>query len=289
MKLLTEIWRRSGGSIATYAEIDRNKLGGAFSERLITREHMNSAVNLLPPQVVGVDQYFSALTFGGPARSNANFCGSSILFADLDEVNPVVLDPRPSLAWETSPDSFQAVWYLDVTIRNYGVWADLNKRMTYHTGADRGGWMGSKLLRVPGSMNFKREYEQDGLMRVPRGAVVLETSMTFRHQLLQETLPLVEPKTRRVSDNHPIPLEPREREWIMRAHWDNLPLRARAMLTKKVNDRSLHIVRTANELINAGISREAAFQLIWVQPWCKWRTDRNDPERLWEEILIAGR
>lgn len=274
-QLIKEIWHYSGGTYGSFAEIDRYK-GGYFSERF----HVRREVDAIPRQIVGVDQYFSALTFFEQRRSNDTTVGPGLLFADLDAVDPHDLAIKPSAAWETSPGSYQAVWWLTASIGEYGEWADLNRRMTYHVGADRGGWMGSKLLRVPGSYNFKRATPGG----VPKGNLLWHTNNQFDARDLEKALdPLKNRQENSSSTEHPALLEPREREWLVRALWPQIGLRGRYMLSKAlVPDRSLHIVQTINELNNGRLTPENVFQLIWVQPWCKWRPDK--PETLWAEV-----
>jgi len=234
-------------------------------------------------QPFGKDLYFTPLKFKG-RRSNENALSMGVLFADLDPVNPMTCDPEPSVSWETSPGNYQAIWYLREPWDFYQEWADVNQRLTYHLKADKGGWMGSKLLRWPGSLNWKRQ--RDGA--VPVGRVVSTTLVEYDFVELRDALPPIE-RTQVVSTGrHPvlntIPLLNEQ----LRMHWADISLQGRAMLTRdRVSDRSLHIVRTAHELLRSGLSTETAFNMLWVAPWNKWRTDRHMPEKLWEEILLA--
>lgn len=269
------IWTRSKGQHFSYAWINRT-LDNRFHEFFGVRAAVQS---------FGEDLYFSACGFTQKKRSNETWAPSAVLFADLDEAVPFDLNPAPTYAWRTSPRMYQAVWFLDRFITDYQEWAQLNKAMTLHTNADTGGWQGSKLLRVPGTLNFKRA----DVSGVPLGDVVIWNPDAI-HSVgtLKKILPDVSVRARRVSDDHPPLGMVEDRTRLMRRYWDAITLRGRSMLTtSNVNDRSLHIVRTIHELLNGGLDAETTFHLVWVQPWCKWRTDRNDPERLWEEVLLA--
>ena len=269
-ELLQNIRDHSGGTYFSYAEIDREKPGVSFSERFHTRKDF-----VVPRQYIGVDQYFSALSFLEPRRSNDTVGGwMKLLFADLDGARPQDCDPLPSVAWETSYESYQAVWWLSKPIEIYGEWADLNRRLTYHVGADRGGWMGSKLLRIPGSYNWKRGGQRGHILPVFNLAYdPAELDVLFSPARKAAPAP--------VWGDHPEPLAAREREWLLRLHWPQLGLRARSMLSQlAVPDRSLHIIRCINELDK--LHPNDIFQLIWVQPWNKWE---NNPGRLWQEIM----
>lgn len=234
----------------------------------------------------GMDLYFSPLKFQGK-RSNQNAVGMGVLFADLDPVDPrEIEDLPPSVAWETSPGNYQAIWFLSTHWDFYSEWADVNKRLTYHLGADKGGWMGSKLLRWPGSFNWKRK---QGVF-VPHGTLVMNTDREYDFPHIRDELPSIFARRPSFDETapHPKPLPPSEQNWLLRSYWASLSLQARSMLTReRVTDRSLHIVRTANELARCGIEPEGAFHMLWVAPWNKWRTDRYMPERLWQEVLDA--
>jgi hypothetical protein len=82
------------------------------------------------------------------------------LWADLDAVDPRKLGAlKPTIAIETSPKRFAGLWLTDRVAE-----VSLNKRLTYHLGADKGGWCQTKLLRLPGSRNHK--YRPAPIVRV---------------------------------------------------------------------------------------------------------------------------
>ena len=230
----------------------------------------------------GWDLYFTPLKFNG-RRANANTMMCGVLFADLDPVEPASLDIPPSVAWQTSPGNYQAIWYLRKPWGFYREWADVNQRLTYHTNADKGGWMGSKLLRWPGSLNWKRY--SNGV--VPVGKVVSSTTVEYDFVELRDALPPIERIEPISTGRHPV--LPRESySTLQRMVWNDITLQARAMVTRdRVSDRSLHIVKTAHELLRCGLSAQVVFNMLWLAPWNKWRTDRHMPEKLWEEILLA--
>jgi hypothetical protein len=82
------------------------------------------------------------------------------LWADLDAVDPRKLGAlKPTIAIETSPRRYAGLWLTDRVAE-----VSLNKRLTYHLGADKSGWCFTKLLRLPGSRNWK--YQPAPLVRV---------------------------------------------------------------------------------------------------------------------------
>ena len=73
-----------------------------------------------------------------------------MLWADLDEANPEAITFTPTIAIQSSPGRYVGLWLTDATVSE-----DLNRRMTYHVGADRGGWDLTQVLRMPGTVNHK--------------------------------------------------------------------------------------------------------------------------------------
>ena len=203
-----------------------------------------------------------------------------VLFADLDAVHPSDIAIRPNVAWETSPGSYQAVWSLDKPINDYDTWADLNKRMTVSTGADPGGWAGSKVLRVPGSWNYKRN--------APGKLLWWKRDPSYPVKMMQKMLPELAPKPTVLDKfEYPTPMAVKERDWYLGLHWNNMSLRGRSLITKfRVSDRSRHLVKTAH-ILSTTLPAETVFQLLWMAPTCKYRTDRYRPEILWEIVQRA--
>lgn len=109
----------------------------------------------LPDATYG-DVYFCPNLFSRPRRRKELVLPSVWLYADLDAVCPVQNDAEmsPTIAWESSPERYQALWELD---RRLGPaeHQDLNRKLTYALGADRGGWDITQVLRVPGTLNHK--------------------------------------------------------------------------------------------------------------------------------------
>lgn len=109
------------------------------------------------------DIYFPANLFEGKRRIEQNVAAERVLYADLDPVDPRTLPAslRPTIAWESSPGHFQAVWLLD-KLKQGATWGgNENHRLTSLIGADPSGWDSTQLLRVPGRPNFKPEYRAE--------------------------------------------------------------------------------------------------------------------------------
>jgi hypothetical protein len=105
------------------------------------------------------DIYFCANALRSQSLKKGNVLATPYLHADIDDAVPDAFKPRPNILWETSPGRFQGLWSMKTAID-----ADLaqknSKRLAYTYGADKNGHAPNKLLRVPGSVNMKPEYNR---------------------------------------------------------------------------------------------------------------------------------
>lgn len=279
-QIVSSILARSKGPTAFLAALGRPDAiegNGKFREWPISPEHVKAEFGIRE-QEHGYDLFFTPLRFD-ERRLNHKAGPAGVLFADLDDAPTPVI--RPSVMWETSTGMRQAVWFLDEPEHDLERWADINQRLTYYLGADRGGWMASKLLRVPGTVNWKR--------RDIGGHPKFNPQAIYNLKQLDAHLPLLD-KPRGYSEEDVPPARPSDYLWAQKVSelWPTLSLMTRSMLmSEKVKDRSLHIVRIAKQLKNDGVSATDTFYLLWPRPWNKWRTDREDPGMLWAQIHSA--
>lgn len=107
------------------------------------------------------DLYFTPNLFKGKRRVEQLVMPERVLYADLDPVDPNTLAEKPTIAWESSPDRYQAIWLLDSEREGASKANGPNHRLTAAISADPSGWDSTQLLRVPGRPNFKFEYTAD--------------------------------------------------------------------------------------------------------------------------------
>jgi hypothetical protein len=101
--------------------------------------------------------WFGVNLFERTLRRTEYALAGRLVYADLDACNPEIVTPKPSIALETSPGRYHAVWRLDQRI-DPDVAADYSRRIAYKysvSGADKSGWDITQLLRVPYTRNFK--------------------------------------------------------------------------------------------------------------------------------------
>jgi hypothetical protein len=113
------------------------------------------------------DVYWCPSIFEKPHRRLELAMDEHALWADLDEVDPRGIDEhyKPTIAWETSPGRYQALWIITGGDVQGASWpGNENQKLTYFLGADHSGWDTTQLLRLPGARNHKYEYriEKDG-------------------------------------------------------------------------------------------------------------------------------
>lgn len=109
------------------------------------------------------DLYWCPSLFEKPQRKMELAMDEHALWADLDEIDPRdIPDYPPTIAWETSPRRYQALWIVTGGLMGASWMGNENQRLTYYLGADVSGWDTTQLLRIPGWENHKFEYWKNG-------------------------------------------------------------------------------------------------------------------------------
>jgi hypothetical protein len=105
------------------------------------------------------DLYWCPSLFEKDQRKMELAMDEHCLWADLDEVDPrEIKDYPPTIAWESSPGRYQALWLISGGLMGASWQGNENQRLTYHLGADPGGWDTTQLLRLPGWRNRKFQH-----------------------------------------------------------------------------------------------------------------------------------
>lgn len=262
-QIVRECWERSNG---TYT----------FSAINSPTRQWEEINDIDDPLTVQGDHYFAPLTFSAPRRCNDNAPQrAALLWADLDRVDPDTLEVEPHHLWETSPGSFQAVWWTEWA--DIDVILDLNKRLTYFLEADRGGWFASKLLRVPETYNWKRREDGPHGFFVPFGSYWHDISGRPEYTIaeLEAVLPPVHTKT---VSSAPMPkLDPS----LVLAQYPKLVGR---LNQNHVTDRSKRLWHMARWLDKQGVPADHIYAMLTVQPYNKYV---GRPDALWNLVQKA--
>lgn len=238
------------------------------------------------------DLYFTPNIFVGELRKDEWTGEERALYADLDEVDPRSLDGsiRPSIAWESSPGRYQAVWLLNRTWVGASERGGLNHRMTLYTGADASGWDTTQLLRVPGRPNFKPQYRGEDGKPAP-GRLLWSGRSQHDPESLDELLP-------EIADQHIVDdVEEAEIDQVdRRAVWSRVRLHVArnvreymAMKSWQVegHDRSDVLWQIERELADAGCTVAEIVAVVKDTAWNKYADRANGIQQLKHEAIKA--
>jgi hypothetical protein len=175
------------------------------------------------------------------------------------------------------------MWLLDRTVPPRRL-ERLNQRLTYLTGADKGGWSLTKVLRVPGSESTK--YED----RFTVGPLVVDAEATYTVEDMTELLKDVEVTPGAAAIHMPQgDLPDRDATWKRRRR--RIPVRARQLINAQTvlpsDDRSARMWELENLLLDAGLKPEEVLVLVRATIWNKYRGQRRELVRIWTEIAKA--
>lgn len=282
VKFLQSVWSAQPGTGFVFISY-KLKGDGVWVDRPITwphkvertRKELNKALR------EGTDVYFCPNLFSSNKRRLTDVKPSVWLYADLDPVNPSDLVLAATSAWETSPSRYQCLWRVKVAL-NSKQHPTLNQRLTYLTEADKGGWSLTKVLRVPGTKNFKREepvegrlmwhdlqhYQVKTVVAAVKGVKVLPGSIPARGLELPD-----------------MPADS-----VLHKYKERLPKRALKLLrahTATVGERSDRLWELECLLLDSGLTPEEALILVRETVWNKYAGQRRELPQLWSEIQKA--
>jgi hypothetical protein len=245
------------------------------------------------------DLYFTPCTFSEPRRLRKNANPGRWLFADLDHVPPESLEALgllPTLAWETSPSRYQALWLLDRPLRQRSL-EKLNQAMTYATGADKGGWSLTKVLRFPGSVSTKHVTVEDPEPWLVR-LVPLPGRAADRTYISHDLARIIEPLADAAQASESAGFEDFDPDdlptyrTVFNQMRKSMSVRARQLLSAKsvVNgdDRSAKLWELEGLLLRAGCTPEQTFVLVRASVWNKYRGQTREVPMLVNEIRKAA-
>lgn len=240
------------------------------------------------------DLYFTPNTFTGESRVAQLTGEETCLYADLDEVDPrLEIDPeiKPTIAWQSSPGRFQAVWLLRSAYIGASEMGGLNHRLTAMIGADPSGWDTTQLLRVPGRPNFKFGYKDEKDNPAP-GELLWVTNKKYRPQYFERILPDLELYGLGMEvDDHEIDAVDRHEVWgRVRLKVSHTVRQYMSLKTRQItedHDRSEILWQIERDLADAGCSVAEIVSIIRVSPWNKYVGRSNEVSQLKSEAMKA--
>lgn len=253
-KLLSAIWGQHKG----YVSLPYKDVGGTWHEAPLVPWDGTSLPDL--PDIKA-NRYFCPVVFSKPKRNKDYALPTNILWADLDPIHPDQCRLKPSIAWESSPGRYQALWFLTTDVPPEDA-AAMSKRIAYADGGDHSGWDLTQVLRIPGTKNYKYESAPDGkLLWARRSAYAVS-----------EILAAYPP----VNGDTPHPGEvvegwPQVPEATIQLATQNLPMAYRRRLTQNTAgaDRSKEFQMLARDILKTGVMPEVAAHIMQRSTWNK--------------------
>lgn len=238
---------------------------------------------------MSVDVYYCPNLFKSDNFSKDNVLLCPSIYSDLDECSPEDVMPPPSLAVETSPGRFQALWVIQEGMPPE-VGEDMSKRMAYayaDRGADLSGWDLVQLLRVPGTFNMK-------YIDTNSGPVVVQRLNTRFAQYRNGEIDLPE-VAETDSSKFPFPteLEPGTGRELMDRFRARLPERAfrrHDEVPLPVNGQSTwsqNLFGLEMDCYEAGMTREQVYQVCLDAACNKFARDGRTTNYLWQDVCRA--
>ena len=233
------------------------------------------------------DLYWCPSLFEYPHRREDLAMDEHSLWADLDEIDPeTIKDYRPSIAWESSPGRYQALWLAASGDFQGASWpGNENQRLTYYVGADRSGWDTTQLLRVPGWVNHKLDYEQDG--HSPIGKLLWVDGPQY-HPGDFSDLPEINGLTGGLTDALELEIESVDRHKVLAGVKLKLTRRIRDLISSRTasGDRSDALWEMERGLADAGCSVAEIVAIVRETVWNKYAGRADEMKRL---ILEASK
>jgi RecA-family ATPase len=223
------------------------------------------------------DQYFCPVVFSEAKRKKEYALPTNILWADLDPVNPTSCRIRPSIAWESSPGRYHALWFLSAEVPPEEA-ANLSKRIAYADGGDKGGWDLTQVLRIPGTHNFKYE-------SAPEVKLLWAKSTAYSVEEIQAAYPRVNGDAAPTNGMQ----WPAVDEATVNMAITSLPvgLRRRIMQDTTGGDRSLELQKLTRDLIRHGVSPEIVLVIIQRSTWNKFAGRADEHSALVKQVESA--
>lgn len=241
----------------------------------------------------GDDLYWCPSLFEKNERKIEYAMDEHALWADLDEVDPRNLsdDLKPTIAWETSPGRYQGLWLI---MRGFDIqgasWAGgENQRLTYHVGADSGGWDTTQLLRIPGWGNHKPQYRKENKGKPYQGKLLWhDKSRRYLPDHFND-LPELDVHTKGMGDVLETEIDRVDRHEV----WGKVRLKVNKtvreyMTAREVSgDRSEVLWQIERELADAGCSVTEIVALVRPTVWNKYAGRADELRRLTSEAYKA--
>lgn len=263
MLLIVQLWKRQPGS---HFCISTKSASGKWRDNWFKKAELKDVAAFIGDNL-DKNIYFCPHGFTQPDRKKEYACPPKMLYADLDSSDPKKLDLQPTIALESSPGRYVGFWETDETADEA-----LNRRLSYSIGADVSGWDLTQVLRVPNTRNYKYH-------TTPRVRILWHDGPTYEVRRLERMIPQM--KSVMGDDLDDAAAKTFKRYEKKMPRW----LRKELISGKpQAGKRSEVLWKMQNELLEVGMSREEAFDVLWACPWNKFKNRRDGVDQLWREL-----
>lgn len=263
MILQVKLWKRQPGK---WFCISTKSLTKKWEDHWFSRGQFKEVADFINENA-DKDIYACPHGFSDKTRRKEFAIDPCLLYADLDECDPRDIEIKPTIALESSPGRYVGYWLTDEPASE-----GLNRRLSYMIGADVSGWDRTQVLRVPGTRNYK--YDSP-----PRVRILWTDGPEYEVKRLEKMIPELKAvsgeeinrSAARVYSRY----EKRMPHWVRRELIRGKPVKGK---------RSEVLWKLQNALLEIGMSRDEAFDLLWVCPWNKFKDRRDGADQLWREL-----
>lgn len=273
-KLLSAIWGQREG----YVSLPYKEVGGTWHEAPLVAWDGTTLPEL---KDIHANRYFCPIVFSKPSRQKDYALPTNVLWADLDPVHPDQCRLKPSIAWESSPGRYQALWFLTSDVKPEDA-AAMSKRIAYADGGDHSGWDLTQVLRIPGTRNYKYEAAPEGkLLWAKRSAYSVSEILAAYPPVNGDAQHIGE-----VVDNWPtVP------EAVIQTAIQSLSLGLRNKLFNKSTegaDRSKHFQMLSRDLIKSGVLPEVTAHIMQRSNWNKFAGRPSERKDILRQVNQAA-
>lgn len=219
------------------------------------------------------DIYFCPNAFDRPSRKTPYALSTNYGWCDIDDNDIGRYNPQPNILWETSPGRFQGIWIWREPAEGK-IAEQYSRNIVYKQGGDQGGWSITKMLRLPGTINHKSDYNRP---------IVMLRAYDKRPQKVPPSISTIEKRKAARTPASAI-ASGDDRGAIMRRYRRKMGLPAGALMTARRvlrEDRSGAVFLIVSGLIDAGAPDADIVTVLVGNPYfvAKWGTDRARAEQ----------
>jgi hypothetical protein len=233
--------------------------GTGWQEHVIHADNMTAGLNgfFNRRSRWNYNLYFCPNAFSQPFRKKEFALPTSLGWCDMDDSDPGMYRPVPSLLWETSPRRFQALWLWDK--RHEPLKAEAFSRALAERHGGDAGWTITKMLRIPGSVNHKPQYDEPIVRLVHRDW----RRIAERPRIIKREVPILRP----LKGVNPYAYSAQQ---VIARYRRKLHLKVRYLLDHdrvREADRSGCIYLIIAALHEAGADADEIASVIWRSPY----------------------